>query len=623
MSLLIPFLYIAGLTGSVGLLFRRRFEEALPVALLTGTLMVYLSGLFGSLLPGFYVSVACAAAFPALLIVLRFRARERFAEGVRAFLTPGFAIFAAIYLILFVMNFRKGLVWWDEYSHWAPAVKLLCQTNAFYCYTPSPAFGHLQYPPAFQIVEYLWCRLSGGFAEPFLYRALGTFSLALFFPALRNLRWERRSVSAWAGAAALIAVLFLSVEPLSGWFFSRVYIDGPLGVLFAYCLAAPLLDREPSAFRTVKLCAALSFLLLAKVSAVFFFAVTLVLLFALWLPQRRDALTDRRTQFGALIRAAALVCVPLAFYASWNAVIASCGLSATGSSALARLRLGLQPYQKESIEAFLRALVTTPLLTRPIPLNFVQLTAVFAALYIALGLYCRRILPARGMHVLTIASVAGAFAFAASLLGAYLLSFGESEATTLASYERYMNTYFTGLLTLGVMLFLYANGVKRAEHGGRAAYALSALALGLCLCMPDGLMMDYMPQLTDRGVSQRYENHANEVGDLTREDARVLFIAQGDVNAMMDGYVLSYLSLPHTVDFISAAIEPTAEEGWVTRLTPNELAAYIAPFDAVYLYHVDEAFARDYGALFPDSPADGALYAVEQGGAGLALTRIN
>ena len=69
MGFFMPLLFITGLSGTVMALFKRRFEEALPVALLGAGLLLYLSGLFGSLLPGVWVAAGCAALFPALLLI--------------------------------------------------------------------------------------------------------------------------------------------------------------------------------------------------------------------------------------------------------------------------------------------------------------------------------------------------------------------------------------------------------------------------------------------------------------------------------------------------------------------------------------------------------------------------
>lgn len=639
MSFFLPLLYCLGLAGTTALLFRRRFEEALPLSLMAAALTVYVSGLFGRLLPGFLLTVGFAASLLPVGIVCIVRGRKR--AMAERLLTPGAALFCVLYCILYVMNFDKGLVWWDEYSHWAPAVKELLRLDAFYCAPGTALQLHANYPPAIPLVEYIWCRLSGGFAEPFLYRALSTFSLSLFFPALRGLRFEKKRLSAWIGGACLLAVLLVGAEPLSQWFFSMICIDGTLGLLFAFLTVLPLFEPQPSAYKTCTLAVTVSFLVLAKNSAAVLALFALLFLAVEALHRLRDARHARTLAppmaqtaadaRGAVLRTAIALLVPAALYVSWRVTLARYGLTAVESSSTFRLfelpsillGRGGESYQRETVQNFLRALVTTPLLTAPVSLNFVQLLCAFIALYLGLTRYVGQTFPRRSLRVLTVLVSLGALAYAVLLMVTYVFYFSPYEAVRLASYERYLCTYFTGMLAAGVMLFFAANAAQRRADGKRAAYALAALLLGLLLCTPEGLLMDLAPQITDRGVSARYADDAAAITGGTDETARVLIVSQGDLG--MDGHVLSYLCLPRACDFVSVGAEKFDGDVWTAQDTPADFAARLAGYDAVYLYKLDDAFAADYGALFPadDPPENGRLYAVAPDGAGVRLTRLS
>ena len=111
MSFIIPLLFILGATGTAAVFSRRRFEQLLPVILMASALTLYLSGLTGSLLPGFWAVIGWACLFPVCLLFYVLKKKAYFRDALNRFLTPGLGIFLLLYLAVFILDYRRGLTW--------------------------------------------------------------------------------------------------------------------------------------------------------------------------------------------------------------------------------------------------------------------------------------------------------------------------------------------------------------------------------------------------------------------------------------------------------------------------------------------------------------------------------
>ena len=122
MHTLFAFLFIISISCALGICFRHRIEETIPVSILGIILVLYIFGLAcgGSLLPGVYVCLAFGGI--SLLYVGKsiVTDRDRVKENC---LVPGLLVYFILFAWLWYINRDRLFSSWDEFSHWGLVVK--------------------------------------------------------------------------------------------------------------------------------------------------------------------------------------------------------------------------------------------------------------------------------------------------------------------------------------------------------------------------------------------------------------------------------------------------------------------------------------------------------------------
>lgn len=107
----------------------RRFEEILPISIMSMAVILFLFGVFKMLEIGVVSVVAIIILLYVISAIKLFKNKN--SAFVANFFTPAFFIFTALYLVL---NYAQlGLVAriWDEFSHWMDCVKAMTYLNDF------------------------------------------------------------------------------------------------------------------------------------------------------------------------------------------------------------------------------------------------------------------------------------------------------------------------------------------------------------------------------------------------------------------------------------------------------------------------------------------------------------
>ena len=641
LSFIIPLLFIIGATGTALTFFKYRFEQILPLTLMASALTLYLSGLFGSLLPGLWIVIVWACLFPVGLLVTFLKDRDLFRRLLSRFLTPGFCIFLLLYLIVFILDYRRGLGWWDEYSHWAPMAKETFRLNAFFCSPGSALTFHMDYPPVVTLFEYLWCKLCGGYDVTFLYRSLHVLCFSLFGPVLGWLEWpdgvERKKWGRIMAQLALTAtVIFVScgIVPMECDFYTSIYNDAFLGLLLAFCFSCILFWPSGSVYQVVSLCVALTFMTLTKQIAAYFVALCACLFLVQLLVERHKAGAALPKERGSLLRSLLSVflitAIPVAFFLSWQYILRVNGISSGMETAQIQwsqlpgilLDRSGELFQRLTVINFKAAFFSRALGTHPVDLSFFQVLFLFLGVFTLFIWHSKRkdtgLAPER-LSGFTVIAILGGVGYAFVLLITYIYHFGAYEAPRLASYERYIGSYILALTTLTVMLILrlFARWQKSAVKN---ATALMLLVLcGLMVCMPPAKCASLSPSLQAYPLSRDYVEDYTAILNKTEEDASILLVTQGDSGLV--GHIIRYETLPRTIDSISLGLPKYDGDVWTENLSPDAFTSVLERYDYLYLYHVDDTFTQRYISIFQtkDAIQEKSLYAIIKDGQGCVL----
>ena len=305
---LLPLIFIILISGVGIFLFNRRFEEVLPVMLMSISLIMFLTG-FLDLRVGYVIVFLLPLLIPIWIIYRKKTKQDIYIKEY--LLTPAFAIFLLLYSIIYIINFNRGFMVWDEFSHWGPMVKETLRLNQFYSIPESTLYVHKDYPPIITLFETLWCKLCGGYSEKYIYRSLQVLEFSLLFPFLRRLEWKK-SVSFIAKLACILVIMMVGMLVIGlgeAKFYSTIYTDAVLAILLAYGLAFIYINEECDRFSIFCLIILLSFILLTKQMGMVFFLI-------IWGTLILKLLLERNYQkwFVGLIT----LILPCGFYMGWS-----------------------------------------------------------------------------------------------------------------------------------------------------------------------------------------------------------------------------------------------------------------------------------------------------------------
>ncbi len=104
--------------------FKKRFEEVIPVTIMGIIFILYLFGLFGILKTGVYF-ILLISIFLYSYTFLNLIIKKSWKELCENTLTPGFLIFMVFYVALVLIHKGRLLISWDEFSFWGDSVKAM------------------------------------------------------------------------------------------------------------------------------------------------------------------------------------------------------------------------------------------------------------------------------------------------------------------------------------------------------------------------------------------------------------------------------------------------------------------------------------------------------------------
>ena len=232
----------------------------------------------------------------------------------------------------------------------------------------------------------------------------------------------------------------------------------------------------------------------------------------------------------------------------------------------------------------------------------------------------------------------GAIVYTIGLLALYLFRFGEWEAVRLASYERYLGTYWTGVVLFVALVTIWlvagtssSEQIKGSKRKSERVpemvlaasvfvfiFALSpAQKLGEFFANPNG----YSSQV--RALFEPLLENAEQAG--VQAGDKVWIIAQ-HTNGF-EYWVLRYSLMGSEVNPNGWSIgSPASDEDiWTLGKSPSDWAQNLWDYDYVLIYALTDSFATEFEGVFDVIPDIGSphVYKVAGDGPDLLLTKVS
>lgn len=601
-----------------GLLINRFVKWPLESTLLfvcTGLIwLLYFSGLLGCL----QIAAQALLGIGVLLFLTGVFTQLR-SGAIAQSISPGILFFALSTIGLWLLTrseYYSNFVFVDDFSHWGGESRIIANNNRLII--ASDAIMGQDYPPGMALFDYLFFQFSR-FNESIAMFSHGVFIIAACAQLFSVIP---KAVNRYAFFA--VSIFIYSLIYFFGPGFHTLSVDLIVGVVFGVALSGYLADRQNGRLASVIRLAPLVMVLplIKPIGILFSFVITGVVICDLLL-----ATISGREKI-KLIFAVLLMCILCIFtYASWGGYVKNERLQKTfntelslGEVAKAFTPGSASERQKITIDNFTRRVflphpeskINRPYYWSAICLAFVWLLwymgkdykswVRFAPLAVLFGGFC---------------------AYLIVLLVLYMFAFGAYEGPRLASFDRYVNTYFVGVLIVlfGVTLAQYFK-----EKRNRVA-TISLVTICLLVMLPNlkAAFFDLSHVVggqQDRDV-EKVAKYWEVIASKTTPESRIYFVWQrGDGT---ENLIFSYGIMPRKNNQGCWSVGEPYNDGdvWTCRMTSSEFEQALMDYDYLLVAHADKKFEERFLSLFgSEGVQDGSLFQVLKETGHLRLRKI-
>lgn len=600
MQFLLPLIIILSLNVGMVLAFRRRFGEVLPVTMFSITMIMVIFGFFDFLQVGIWCICLIAALVYALLGYLFVMKRELFHDFVQQYFSLGFFLFLFVFAFVFCIDFGRRIQNWDEMVYWSLRVKEMVRIDHMYNHSDSLIPLHRDYPPFLACFQYLWCKLCGGFQDRWMYMSTHILELSMLIPIIEcfdKKKFKNNVITIGLVFGFMLAVgLFVDIEN-DAMMFKSIYSDAFMAILSSYLLFLVFTRHKIDMFYLLNVCLGSTSLMLAKPSGLGFFLIIIAVMVITQVMLHKDACATKQEGFWkaidkkkTMITGLFSVIIPFGCYRIWEWYVVNLGVNRQFDPNENRDLLGFikiflgqgEAYQTETIESYIKSILTTPIMQRPIPMTWWQIFILTIALFEILMCFVKTQEEKRYIRVLNVIVAVSALGYAFYMCVLYVFSYNETEATNLASFRRYLNTYWMCIWTLLILLFVFIIAKRTNDMSQyRSMWALLVI-LWVGVIHPDEVMK-IVPVSPSVANSVLVEN-------VQEEQSVYVLQAERDLYALT---FLQYSIWPSNVDGkeYSGLEEVVSKEGFL------EL---ISSYDYLYVKEADAVFFENIGVLPTD-----------------------
>ena len=577
--------------------------KILPFYLLGFPLVVYLFALVNQLLLG-YIAVIAASIIPTLYVLIK--NRKNLPKELGLFRAPSFILICAVFLLLGIMNFGRSFHAWDDYMHWGPFVKETYRNLELYNSENSLVEVHRDYPPIVTLYECFWELVAGKFDESLLFVALQFLQVSLFMPFIGELKWQKttRFKLKFAGLAIALVLVPACMSLGDDYFFVTIMTDTAIGLLFAFLLANVFLAQKTDKKLIAKLLIGSCFLVLVKQIAFVFVAIVIACLAA------RIITTKQQKKLRKITIAVSTILVPLFLSFLWNLRVKRLGIEGQfkisdlvhGVFGLLASTSNLEVWQRQTVLNFADAFVFREIV---LGLSYFKLTLVFGA---AMAIWAVRDKGRRKLIIVEAAIIIlAATGYAALMMLLYVFCFGEIEGPALASYSRYMGTFWYAILMLGFCAFL----CRTKDFAKLPNLGLLSLLAFVVIASESSIALTLLRNYD----AKNYSDTVKTIEARASEGDKVYIVSQGSNGS--DNVRLKYLLNPietnPTYESVFSFGPENDADAWTHYVPVEEFMKNLEGYDYLYLYDVDGYFAYNYQTLFKDRVMAGNLYKIEDG----------
>lgn len=602
---------------------------AIPVSFNGIALILYLFGLFNFLLIGVYVSIIVPIIFFALAIIKKKITKDELLQNLSS---P--AIFVWILSVAFVILIFSGRLIWmgDDLNHWALVIKNIYFNDRF-CVGDNIYIYLTTYPEFNALPAYLALKLNGSFDEGILYAVNILWEIALLCPFFYNIKTK----DFFKTASALFIIILLPL--FYGWqvmFWNTLQIDILLGIAFSHCLIL-VVSAVKQNEKQIALIVGILVLTLLKLTG-FYLTLFIIVVFG------GNYFLTKKDNMGKSKEIVFLSVLALMGYLSWNIYIqlnhAVVWVNTNRYEGFSTVLEFMQGKGGGIRYDTLRRAVERVLSFEYAQIGSMNCYILWAGILLG-GIILLGIIKKAKKKKIVLCCIMFILGFIIWWLGVLFVTifkFSEEEMLVLSSYDRYLQTYFIGVL-FAICGLLFIEQYKKKN------IMIFCLILCLFMCTYKTIQFNigYFYSSEESQITQRNNIQvkceefmkATEVGLFDKNKDRIYIISQYNGALSADYYDAEFLIAPIPVNLLCSYNIPanvnlsyclgkqySTDDIWTTEYSVEEFSDALEGYTYLLVLTCDKNFYNNYGSMFENGTVENGLYAIRKNGVHIMFERM-
>lgn len=602
--------------------FKFKQENSILITMLSIGIFLYVLGLVNLMKIGIYIIIVISILGLAYIIYSLIKKKIKIQE----IFTLGTILYIITLVIISILLKNAVYTEWDEFSHWGSNLKAMVSYDILWSSNLYDGV-HVVYPPLAGIIEYFFCKINGGFSESISYIAINTFIITLLLPIMQNLKYKIKDFI--KGILAIFSVFCLIY--IFGFKLCSIYIDLLLAALFAIGMFLAFRqkdekDEKQNKQDKISIFLILISLVILKDTGLLLAGIILMQLTfnKVIMPAIKNKKIDKELvkKFVIII---GILFVILGTYFTWKIYCKS-------NDRVLDYRHDTNSIAQINISDFIKAVLQVNCpegKLEDISISFydrlsnggltqgfrfgtaigflVVLDIIGIILYIT-----RKDNKEEKSRILTlwISMNIGFVLYCLLLMATFMFAFTEQEGRALASYERYMSTFFIAwtFMVIGVILNLKKENLK---------YIL--IAALICLYGSNMNTLINPVSVGSSPVNQEVTNEASIILENVKNEEKVYLIYQRDIGLRF--HQLRYCISPIRTNLVCEwSLGPAAYEKdiWNYDITLEEFKKKLIDenFSYVFVANSDKFLIEGYSKIFEEdvdiNNLDNKLFKVEK-----------
>lgn len=539
-NLILLFLCLSSFS-CLGALYKKKFEEIIPITVIGIMLFLYVFYILDILSIGF-VSLSVIIFISYILFCYKlFKSNNNEKKEIFNYIfTPGFVVFLLGFIILYVLTLDNKVLLWDELRLWGAYPKLLFYDEILQLGDTSRLLPQMRsYNPGMSLFMYYVLKVFGNFKENLLFFGYSLVGYSILIPITKNLKWcDWLKLPFYLIGLLLIPLMFANSNNDRLVYYSTLYIEPSLGIIFGYSLFLTFNNIYNDKFKYLLLLVLVSGMVLFKDTGILF---SLAVGFSFVFGELFNYKSYKKDKHG-FIKLLSIIIVPLIIFCSWKGIQSFYNSNNMYTSALDKnevISLFSNPTeeQKTLLEAAKREVIYNPIVKSnfssldrfyTFPVLFVCLI-VFLVVY---GFICGR----KEFKKCFISIICFGISSIIYFLGTLFVYFFSIHM--VASFPRYISLLFTAGSVLIVLLVCdkYNSVGVRSKYKHLFNYYIYILVIFSLFVLPlRQPTIEFKDYLTDVDVVS--EKYSNDISNNVEADQDILLIFTENMKDNFD-YVL-------------------------------------------------------------------------------------